>query len=168
MGHFVEGWTLGNAPLSSTWGRTSQKSFPSSSWRPGPGWMPLSQGAEGRIKGLVFVTNAHILLSSKPFDSDFMAVRFPGSPVVKNMPANTGDSGDASSVPGSGRRKWQPIPVFLPGQFHGQRSLGGYSPWGCKEHAQLLPTCGRHLLSLNSLTNGLSSSLTFPQLFYVH
>ena len=31
------------------------------------------------------------------------------------------------------RRKWQPIPVFLPGEFHEQRSLAGYSPWGCKE-----------------------------------
>ena len=31
------------------------------------------------------------------------------------------------------RRKWQPTPVFLPGEFHGQRSLAGYSPWGCKE-----------------------------------
>ena len=31
------------------------------------------------------------------------------------------------------RRKWQPTPVFLPGQFHGQRSLVGYSPWGSKE-----------------------------------
>ena len=31
------------------------------------------------------------------------------------------------------RRKWQPTPVFLPGKFHGQRSLAGYSPWGCKE-----------------------------------
>ena len=30
-------------------------------------------------------------------------------------------------------RKWQPTPVFLPGKFHGQRSLVGYSPWGCKE-----------------------------------
>ena len=28
------------------------------------------------------------------------------------------------------RRKWQPTPVFLPGKFHGQRSLVGYSPWG--------------------------------------
>ena len=27
------------------------------------------------------------------------------------------------------RRKWQPIPVFLPGKFHGQRSLVGCSPW---------------------------------------
>ena len=24
----------------------------------------------------------------------------------------------------------QPTPVFLPGEFHGQRSLVGYSPWG--------------------------------------
>ena len=31
------------------------------------------------------------------------------------------------------RRKWQPTPVFLPGKPHGQRSLVGYSPWGCKE-----------------------------------
>ena len=30
------------------------------------------------------------------------------------------------------RRKGQPTPVFLPGKFHGQRSLVGYSPWGCK------------------------------------
>ena len=28
------------------------------------------------------------------------------------------------------RREQQPIPVFLPGEFHGQRSLEGYSPWG--------------------------------------
>ena len=31
------------------------------------------------------------------------------------------------------RRKWQPTPVFLPGEFHGQRSLVGYSPWGRRE-----------------------------------
>ena len=31
------------------------------------------------------------------------------------------------------RREWQPTPVFLPGEFHGQRSLVGYSPWSGKE-----------------------------------
>ena len=31
------------------------------------------------------------------------------------------------------RRKWQPTPVFLPGESHGLRSLVGYSPQGCKE-----------------------------------
>ena len=30
------------------------------------------------------------------------------------------------------KRKWQPIPVFLPGKFHGQRNLAGYSSWGHK------------------------------------
>ena len=31
------------------------------------------------------------------------------------------------------RRAWQPTPVFLNGESHGQRSLVGYSPWGHKE-----------------------------------
>ena len=29
--------------------------------------------------------------------------------------------------------KWQPTPAFLPGESHGQRSLAGYSSWGCKK-----------------------------------
>ena len=35
------------------------------------------------------------------------------------------------------RRKWQPTPVFLPGESHGQRSLVGYSPWGRKSQTWL-------------------------------
>ena len=31
------------------------------------------------------------------------------------------------------RRKWQPIPLFLPGESYGQENLADYSPWGCKE-----------------------------------
>ena len=30
-------------------------------------------------------------------------------------------------------RVWQPTPVFLPGEFHAQRSLASYSPQGRKE-----------------------------------
>ena len=33
----------------------------------------------------------------------------------------------------SWRKAWQPTPAFLPREFHGQRSLEGYSPWGCTE-----------------------------------
>ena len=33
----------------------------------------------------------------------------------------------------SWRKEWQLTPVFLPGEFHGQRRLAGYSPWGRKE-----------------------------------
>ena len=62
---------------------------------------------------------------------------FLGGAVVKSLPANAGEAGDVVSILGSGRfpwrRKWQPIPVFLPGKSHGQRSLAGYSPWGHKE-----------------------------------
>ena len=31
------------------------------------------------------------------------------------------------------RRAWKPTLVFLPGEFHGQRSLAGYNPWGHTE-----------------------------------
>ena len=31
------------------------------------------------------------------------------------------------------KRAWKPTPVFLLGESHGQRSLVGYSPWGCRE-----------------------------------
>ena len=31
------------------------------------------------------------------------------------------------------RRKWQPTPVFSPGESHGQRSLAGHGPWGGRE-----------------------------------
>ena len=45
--------------------------------------------------------------------------------------------GDLVSIPGLGkipwRREWLPTPVFLPGEFHGQRNLVGYSPWDRKE-----------------------------------
>ena len=33
------------------------------------------------------------------------------------------------------RREWLPTPISLPGEFHGQRSLAGYNPWGCRELA---------------------------------
>ena len=36
------------------------------------------------------------------------------------------------------RRKWYSFPVFLPGEYHGQRSLAGYSPWGHKSVGQNL------------------------------
>ena len=68
-------------------------------------------------------------------------VDFPGGSVVKNLPANAGDTG---LIPGSGRfpwrRKWNPTPVFLPGESHGQRRLAGYSPWGHERVRQDLVT----------------------------
>ena len=57
--------------------------------------------------------------------------------VVKNLPASAVDARGLVSSYWVGkipwRRAWQPTPVSLPGESHGQRSLVGYSPWGCKE-----------------------------------
>ena len=57
-------------------------------------------------------------------------------PVVKNPPANARDTGDAGSVPELGRSPGEgngnPL-QFLPGRYHGQRSLVGYSQLSCKE-----------------------------------
>ena len=56
---------------------------------------------------------------------------------VKNLPAKAGDLRDEGFDSWVGkipwRREWQPTPIFLPGESHEQRSLVGYSPWGCKE-----------------------------------
>ena len=58
---------------------------------------------------------------------------FPGGSVVKNLPADVGDTG---LIPWPGkipwRRKWQPIPIFLPGKSLRPRNVVGYSPWGHK------------------------------------
>ena len=56
--------------------------------------------------------------------------------VVKNPSAKAGDmrlgfNPWVRKIPW--RRRWQPSPVFLPRESHGQRSLVGYSPWGHKE-----------------------------------
>ena len=52
-----------------------------------------------------------------------------------NLPANAEDK-RLGFEPWVGkipwRRKWQPTPVFLPEKFHGQRSVAGYSSWGCR------------------------------------
>ena len=56
-----------------------------------------------------------VWLSSK--ESTYQCRRYGFSPWVRKIPW---------------KRKWQPTPVFLPGKSQGQRSLVGYSPWGCK------------------------------------
>ena len=58
---------------------------------------------------------------------------FPEGSVGKEYTCNAEDTGDTCSIPRSERsrrRKWQPTPVFLPGESHGQSNLVGYSPKG--------------------------------------
>ena len=83
--------------------------------------------------------------------------------MVKNPPVNAGDTG---SIPGLGRspwrRAWQPTPIFLPGESHGQRSLASYSPRGRNSQTPLKPLsthAWRELIwfSLASCTKGFHS-----------
>ena len=66
-----------------------------------------------------------------------MAGASQGVLVVKNPPTSAGDikrcgfSSLVGKIPW--RRKWHPTPVFLPGKSHGQRTLEGCCPQGCKE-----------------------------------
>ena len=68
---------------------------------------------------------------------------FPSGSVVKNPPANVEDTDSVLGLgrsSGEGNGNSQPTPVFLPGKSHGQRSLMGYSPWGCKRAGHELVT----------------------------
>ena len=60
--------------------------------------------------------------------------------MVKNLPANARHKRCrfnpwVGKIPW--RRAWQPTPVFLPGESHGQRSLARYSPWVAKSQTRL-------------------------------
>ena len=84
--------------------------------------------------------------------------------VVKNSPVNAGYIRDVGLIPGLGRSPWrraqQPTSVFLNGEFHGQRSLVGYSPWGHKESD-----------TTDQLTISLSLSymwIIYPYTSYIH
>ena len=53
--------------------------------------------------------------------------------MVKNLPAMQETRVQSLGWEDPWRREWQSMPVFLPGESHGQRSLAGHSPWGRKE-----------------------------------
>ena len=95
--------------------------------------------------------------------------------MVKSPPASAGDTGDAvqsfGEIPWSG--KWQPTPVFLPGKFHRQGSLVGYSPWGCKESDKTesawvcVHTCTHtHTHPTHTYTHKYSDICIAPEMFF--
>ena len=57
--------------------------------------------------------------------------------MVKESACSARNTGDEGLIPASGkipwRKAWQATPVILPGESHGQRSLGGYSPGSREE-----------------------------------
>ena len=59
------------------------------------------------------------------------------------------------------RRKWHPTPVYLLRKSHGQRSLAGYSPWGCKRVGHYLATKTNRTVMLLSVSPFMSINIYF-------
>ena len=79
-----------------------------------------------------------------------------GGAVVKNPPANTGDTRtqmQSLSRKDPLEKEMATTPVFLPGKSHGQRSLAGYSPWRCKSWNDLVTKPSPHIGYLTTLTS---------------
>ena len=68
--------------------------------------------------------------------------------MVKDLPANAGDTKEAGLSPGLGRspggRNDNPL-QYLPAKSHRQRSLAGYSSWGRKESGMTEPASNRQI-----------------------
>ena len=79
----------------------------------------------------MLLTSGHSTHTVVAFDNSYEALK--ASQVLlaaKNPLANARDTDLPQVEKISWRTAWQPTPVSLPGVSHGQRSLGGCSPWG--------------------------------------
>ena len=119
------------------------------------GWM--KHKLESRLSGEISITsditagrNGIPLLpapSSLSFSHKEITKGCPGGTVIKDLPATSGHTRDVSLIPGSGRSHGVSnstlLQYLLPGESQGERSLVGYSPWGCKESDMTEQTCTR-------------------------
>ena len=80
--------------------------------------------------------------------------------MVKNLPAVLETSVRSLDWEDPWRQEWIPIPVIWSGEFHGQRSLAGYRPWGPKESDMT------EQLSLGTIT--INRSLNYPWVCHFH
>ena len=80
--------------------------------------------------------------------------------MVKNLPAVSETWVRSLGWEDPWRREWIPIPIIWSGEFHGQRSLAGYRPWGPKESDMT------EQLSLGTIT--INRSLNYPWVCHFH
>ena len=95
-------------------------------------YFPVSVGGKRPQPPEIFFT----LFPISFFSAAIIILGFLGGSVVKNLPDNVGDAGGVGLilvVKTPWRRKWQPSPIFFPGESHGQRSLTGHSLQGLRE-----------------------------------
>ena len=104
----------------------------------GKGYPLQYSGLENSMDCIVHgVTKSRIQLNSFHFHFTFIWASLIGQS-VKNLRAVQETWVRSLVRKIAWRRKWQPTPVFLPGESHRQSSLAGYSPWGCKSIASLV------------------------------
>ena len=88
--------------------------------------------------------------------------------MVKNLPAMQETRVYSIGQEDFPVRKWQPTPVFLPGEFHGQRTLVGYSSWGhtesdTTEQLTLMLTLKKLLSLMGGYQKGQDCEVTLQQ-----
>ena len=98
--------------------------------------LPSTPETANIIKILKYVVKKHPVRKTQQCPGDVLIAAIGACLVaqtIKNPPAmqETQVPSLVGKIPW--RRKWLPTPVFLPGEFHEQSSLVGYSPWGHKE-----------------------------------
>ena len=111
--------------------------FLNPAWMSGSSWFTYYWSLAWRILSItLLVCEMSAVYSSLSILWHCPSLRL-GLPDGSEVKASAWNAGDPGSIPGSEkthwRRTWQPTPVFLPGESHGQRSLAGCSPWGHKE-----------------------------------
>ena len=101
-------------------------------WQPTPVFLPgESQGRRSLVGCLYGVTQSRTRL--KWLSSSSWYITGIKNPPAKQCRRHKRHRFDAWIGKSSWRRKQQPLSEFLPGKFHGQCRLAGYSPWGRKE-----------------------------------
>ena len=70
-------------------------------------------------------------INSRENNGYSLVLGFPGGSDGKKSACSAGFDPWVAKIPW--KREWQSTPVFLPGEFHGQRNLVSYGPWGLKE-----------------------------------
>ena len=90
---------------------------------------------------------------------------FPGGSDTKQSACNAGDLGSIPGLEDPLEEAWQPTPLFLPRESHGQRSLAGYSPWGRKESNMSERLSTEHFIS--KFGQAVRVSSVFTSLIYL-
>ena len=91
---------------------------------------------------------------------------FPGGSVVKNLPAKQEIQFWHLSQEDTPEKEMAPTPIFLPGKFHEQRRLVGYSPWGRKglDMIEQLNTHTHKVYSFNDQTSLRGKTTSYHQM----